>query len=117
MEICPHAYEQMAIRLTDAEKVLIEARTSLAWERRNNTLSLAVVAHELGQRRLTDGAGVTSNGNLVITIVKGGTMVTAMLRRDSQEVSKTKCKTHSLSWMIPKRPTGPKARKYLNRRW
>ncbi|MAR83260.1 MAG: hypothetical protein CMF55_00495 [Legionellales bacterium] len=118
MEICEHAYDMMEARLTDDEKALIEARTAVAWERRD-TLSLATVAHELKGHRLTDNAGVESNGNLVITIVRGGTMITAFLRRDTQEISKTQFDTKSMAWAIPKRATGPKARKhrrFTNRR-
>jgi hypothetical protein len=116
MEICPHAYEQMAIRLTENEMTLVESRAKAAWESRD-TPSLAIVAHELTGQRATDNAGVTSNGNLIIAIVKQGTLTTVFLRRDTQEVKAGRLKCASLAWMIPKRPTGPKARKYLNRRW
>lgn len=116
MQVSKHAWRRMGQRLTQAEMTLVEERACVAWERRDTT-SLAIVAHELTGQRATDNAGVTSNGNLVIAIVKQGTLTTVMLRRDTQEVKAGRLECKSLAWMIPKRPTGPKARKYLNRRW
>ena len=116
MKIAPHAWERMAGRLTEKEQEIVESRTRLAWERRD-TPSLAVVAHELnGDRECPDG----SNGNLVIACVKQGTLASVFLRRDTQEIKAGRLECKSLAWMVPKRPTGPKARKhrrFTNRRY
>jgi len=116
MEIAQHAWKRMAGRLTESEMTIVESRTRLAWERRD-TPSLAVVAHELNDHReCPDG----SNGNLVIACVKQGTLASVFLRRDTQEIKAGRLECSSLAWMIPKRPTGPKARKhrqFTNRRY
>jgi len=110
LAIDPHAYARMAVRLSDAEKKTIEARTELAWSRCQQA-TLGVVAMDLKTRRMTDGAGVSSNGNLVIAIVRNGVCETVMLRRDTQEVSKTTLRTLAVKWVgVAKRATGGKAR-------
>ena len=112
MEVSPHAFTRLNERLTQAERDLVLNRTTTAWERRD-TPSLAVVCLDLGRHETApDG----SNGNLVISTVKLGTLVTVMLRNDTQEVKAQRLECKSLAWMIPKRPTGPRARKFLNRR-
>jgi len=101
----------MAVRLSDAEKKTVEARISLAWSR-CQTASLGVVAHELKGQRMTDNSGMSSNGNLVIGIVRSGILKTVMLRRASQEVSKATLDTRSVKWVgVEKRATGGKARR------
>lgn len=110
LRIDAHAYARMAVRLSDAEKQTIEARAQLAWSRCQQS-SLGVVAMDLKTRRMTDGAGVSSNGNLVIAIVRNGVCETVMLRRDSQEVSKNSLRTLAVKWVgVAKRATGGKAR-------
>ena len=109
-----HAYSQMAVRLSDTEKRLIEARIAIAYSR-SQAHSLGVVALDLTVQRATDNAGVSSNGNLVIGIVRMGVLKTVMLRRDSQEVSKTSLGTAALKWVgVAKRATGNRA--YRGRR-
>jgi len=111
LAIDPHAYARMAVRLSDAEKKTVEARISLAWSR-CQTASLGVVAHELKGQRMTDNSGMSSNGNLVIGIVRSGILKTVMLRRASQEVSKATLDTRSVKWVgVEKRATGGKARR------
>jgi hypothetical protein len=109
-----HAYSQMALRLTDSEKSLIEARISVAHSR-SQANSIGVVAMDLNTRRTTDNAGVSSNGNLVIGIVRSGVLKTVMLRRDSQEVSKTSLSTAAVKWVgVVKRATGSRAHRGRN---
>ena len=112
MEVSPHAFTRLQTRLTADEEQLVLERTRTAWDRRD-TPSLAVVCLDLGRHETADDG---SNGNLVISTVKLGTLVTVMLRNDTQEVKAQRLECKSLAWMIHKRATGPKARKYLNRR-
>ena len=117
-----HAFDRIGSdRLTDEERTQIEDRVRLAWGRRD-CASLAVVCKDLGDeyRYATDG----SNGNLIIATVKTckpyhpkGELVTVMLRSDHQPLKKGMLECNALAWMVPKRPVGPKARKYLNRRY
>jgi len=104
-----HAYSRMAIRLSDSEKQTIEARIAIAHSR-SPAPSIGVVAMDLNTRRTTDNAGVSSNGNLVIGIVRSGVLKTVMLRRDSQEVSKNSLGTAAVKWVgVAKRATGSRA--------
>ena len=122
--ISPHAFTRMEGRVTDAEKTQIEASVRLAWGRRPTSTSLAVVCKDLGDEYRVAADG--SNGNLIIATVKTGgkyhpmgELVTVMLRDDSQLVKKGMLECNDLAWMVPKRATGPKARKgrrYTNRR-
>jgi hypothetical protein len=111
-----HAYSRMAIRLSDSEKQTIEARIAIAHSR-SPAPSIGVVAMDLNTRRTTDNAGVSSNGNLVIGIVRSGVLKTVMLRRDTQEVSKNSLGTAAVKWVgVEKRATGSRAHRG-NRRW
>ena len=111
LRIDAHAYARMAVRLSDSEKAKIQARAELAWSRCQQA-SLGVVAMDLKTRRTTDRAGVSSNGNLVIAIIRAGVLKTVMLRRDTQEVSKNSLDTRAVKWVgVEKRATGGKARR------
>mgnify|MGYP007077406772 CR=1 FL=1 len=116
MEITHEARTRMASRLTEKEREIVEERIRVAWERRD-TPSLAVVAHEFSEiQHGPDG----SNVNIVIGTVKGGQLVTVLLRRDTQVIKANRLEAKSLAWMIPKRPTGRHARKQrrvTNRRY
>tara|TARA_R100001510_G_C7644544_1_gene201973 strand:+ start:1607 stop:1978 length:372 start_codon:yes stop_codon:yes gene_type:complete len=112
MKINPHAYDRMALRLTQSEKDLVEARVRHAYEKMGgHTGSLGVVTMDIGEHRKTDNSGYESNGNLVIGVVRNGLLKTVFLRRDTQEVSKKTIYTDKLTWAIKKRATGKKARR------
>ena len=115
MEISAEGHKRLNGRLTDTERPIVEGLLADAWENRSDpkpTDKLAVVALEVPWRTTKDG----SNGTLVIGVIKMGTLATVFLRNESQLVKANKLEANRLKWLIPKRPTGPKARKFLNRR-
>ena len=115
MEISAEGRRRLDGRLTDTERPIVEGLLTDAWKNRSDpkpTDKLAVVALEVPWRTAKDG----SNGTLVIGVIKMGTLATVFLRNESQLVKANQLEANRLKWLIPKRPTGPKARKFLNRR-
>jgi hypothetical protein len=82
-----HALDRAGIRLKAGEYERAVAAASLVYNRSEAT-SMAIVALDLGHHRTTDGAGVESNGDMVVLIVTNGAVTTAYLRRSTQPMTK-----------------------------
>ena len=77
-----HAFNRMAVRLTEAEKADVIDTANIATEIMGK-VDFAVYALKLGAMRHSNDSS-TSNGQNVVAVVRGGVLKTVMLRRDNQ---------------------------------
>ena len=118
MTINSHAFDRMDIRLSGREKAQVINAIMTKWNRlENNTLrDFAIVAMTLDGIRKTDDSSWESNGDAVVGVVRRGELLTVMLRRFNQPMTKEALRVDSVKWAITPPPQARKMARKLKKR-
>lgn len=118
MKIDDHVFERMNIRLDSQEQKQVIVAIKNKWERlQDNRLSdFAIIAMNLNHLRKTDDSQWESNGEAVVGIVRKGTLLTVMLRRFNQPMTKDALRVNKVKWAI-KPPLQAKKMGRRAKRW
>tara|TARA_B100000287_G_scaffold279583_1_gene263470 strand:- start:10856 stop:11266 length:411 start_codon:yes stop_codon:yes gene_type:complete len=102
LKISNHVFDRMGIRLDSAEERQVIHAIRTKWNRlENNTLKdFAIIAMTLDGIRKTDTSDWESNGDGVVGIVRKGELLTVMLRRFNQPMTKEALRVDSVKWAI-----------------
>jgi hypothetical protein len=114
LRISPHVFDRMDIRLDASEELQVIHAIRTKWNRlENNTMKdFAIIALTLDSIRKTDGSDWESNGDGVVGIIRQGELITVMLRRFNQPMTKEALRVDSVKWAI----TPPPQYKKMSRR-
>lgn len=118
MTINSHAFDRMNIRLSGREKAQVINAIMTKWNRlENNTLrDFAIVAMTLDGIRKTDDSSWESNGDAVVGVVRRGELLTVMLRRFNQPMTKEALRVDAVKWAITPPPQARKMARKLKKR-
>ena len=110
MTINSHAFDRMDIRLSGREKAQVINAIMTKWNRlENNTLrDFAIVAMTLDGIRKTDDSSWESNGDAVVGVVRRGELLTVMLRRFNQPMTKEALRVDAVKVGYHSTPTSEK---------
>ena len=102
MMIDSHVFERMNIRLDSKEQNQVIEAIKNKWGRLqdNQASDFAIIAMNLNHLRKTDDSQWESNGEAVIGIVRKGTLLTVMLRRFNQPMTKEALRVDKVKWAI-----------------
>ena len=118
MIIDGHVFERMNIRLDSQEQNQVISAIKDKWARlQDNTISdFAIIAMNLNHLRKTDDSQWESNGEAVVGIVRKGTLLTVMLRRFNQPMTKDALRVDKVKWAI-KPPNQARKMSRMAKRW
>lgn len=102
MMIDSHVFERMNIRLDSKEQNQVIEAIKNKWGRLqdNQASDFAIIAMNLNHLRKTDDSQWESNGEAVVGIVRKGTLLTVMLRRFNQPMTKEALRVDKVKWAI-----------------
>jgi len=118
LRISNHVFDRMNIRLDAEEQRQVINAIRTKWNRlENNTVKdFAIIALTLNGIRKTDTSDWESNGDGVVGIVRNGELLTVMLRRFNQPMTKDALRVDSVKWAI-KPPPAAQAMGRRAKRW